>query len=1270
MNCQQNQRNSRIANSVEFVAFNLLKKSSLISEMKAASSENTTMSIHGCNRVGTGLVCRFLRIVMTAFLLLLSCCAAFAQTTVSQGSIQGTVTDQTNAVVPDATITITNRTTGQSATVKTSSAGTYNSGGLPVGDYQLRIQAKGFKTTQLVLVVQIAVTTSGNVKLEVGQETTTVDVQAVAVTVNTEQSTVQGVLNGEQIDNMPVNGRSFLDLAQLEPGVQMQDGVNFDPTKVGYNSVSINGDFGRTPRIEVDGLDVSDETVGTTTQNIALSSISEFNIGRSSFDISSEITGTGTINVATRSGTNDLHGQAFYQFRDYRAGFADLPGAISSQFQRNQFGGRVGGAIIKNKLFFFIDSERLKQDSADAVVVGAPFQSLTQGIDSPFKSSQASGKLDWQATKNIHVFYKFAYDWNSSTSSASTGFSYYENRDYAPSHAVGIDINEGNWSHSIRLGYLKFHNQIIGDTNSQPSSINPFPYAEIYFNDTSLYTGPNYLAPQQTFQSNKQIKYDASRVWGAHIIRFGATVNGIATGGLASFNGLAPQLNSYVNFNLVPQGTVQTSPFYSCNLATDPNVPFSGCDTNIADYPFTGGYVGNGQGFSTELPAFGYPAGGLFDTRFETYVGDSWKVRPNFTLNYGLRYIRDTGRTDSDLAPIPCSSTTLITCTGDLLDQWGPGLGNRIRQPNLNFAPQFGFAWDPWRDGRTAIRGGGGLYYENNIFNNVSYDRSDKLATGLFNQTPYLNCQSGAGYGSLAFGIPGPNGTQNSVTSVDGYDLATQVCFAPLGPSTINPEGAAKAMADLQNQYIAATAAVGASGPNPNFVGNTLELGFPYYPKFRTARSYQMNIGIQRELTKGGVLTVDYLRNIGLHFQMGVDVNHAGDARYLEGNAALNAINTTVANAGCSPAANAAQAQAAIACYIANDPSASINDFANNGLDSGYVYYGGYSAQYFGLTPDTGAAFAGINPNVGSMFMNYPMGRSVYSGLQSEYRQQKSRPFRGVSNMDLQVNYTLSRFDSTGGNDQHFTPNAWDFRNPTAFFGPTLEDRTHQFKFGATFDFVHHGPRLSLIGGIASPQPTNLTVPIQGTVGEIFRSDLTGDGTTGDFIDSAATGVGHPGTFMRSVSPTNLAATINQFNNTVAGTLTPAGQTLVSVGLFTQAQLVSLGAVVPTIQAPPAHNAGNGYYKDVDTVLSWPFKLRERLTISPSVSFFNVFNFVNFGALGQASVNDDLTGGDGSVNGTVAGSNTSSNTVRIGRGTGVFAVGAPRETEFGLRIDF
>ncbi len=1222
------------------------------------------------------LFSRLVFATLLASLLSLLSFSAYGQTTASQGSIQGTVTDQTNAVVADAAITITSRTTGQVVKVKTSSAGTYNSGGLPVGDYQVRVQAKGFKTAELTASVQITVTSSGNVKLEVGQETTTVEVQTTAITVNTEQSTVQGVLSGEQIDNMPVNGRSFLDLAQLEPGVQMQDGAAFDPTKVGYNSLSINGDFGRTPRIEVDGLDVSDETVGTTTQNIALSSIQEFNIGRSSFDISSEITGSGTVNVATRSGTNDYHGQAFYQFRDYRAGFADLPGAVSPQFQRNQFGGRFGGAIIKNKLFFFVDSERLKQDSADSIVAGAPFQFLTQGVDSPFKSSQVSGRLDWQLRDNIRVFYKYAYDWNSSASSAGTGFSYYENRDYAPTHAVGIDINKGNWSHSIRLGYFKFHNLISDDTASQPSSINPFPFAELVFADTSLDTGPNYLAPQQTFQSNKQIKYDASRVWGAHIIRFGATVNGIATGGLASFNGLAPQLYSYVNFALLPQGSVQNSPFYSCNLDNNPSVPFSGCDPNIGDYPFAGGYVGNGQGFSTELPAFGYQAGGLFDTRFEAYVGDSWKIRPNLTLNYGLRYIRDTGRTDSDLAPIPCSATTLITCTGNLLDQWGPGLGNRVRQPNLNFAPQVGFAWDPWHDGKTSIRGGGGLYYENNIFNNVSYDRSDKLATGLFNQTPYLNCQPGASPGSLAFGLPGPGGVANPVTSVDGYDLATQVCFQPLGPNVAGsaiPEGAAKAMADLQSEYIGATAAVGSAGQNPNFVGNTLELGYPYYPNFRTARSYQMNIGIQRQIGKG-VLTVDYLRNIEVHFQLGIDVNHAGDSRYLDTNAALNAIGSTAYNnSNCAPSSSAvnygvtqANVVATINCYITSVTGASIDDFANYGLDSGEAYYGGYSAQYFGLTPDTGAAFGGINPNVGSLYMNFPIGRSVYSGLQSEYKTQVANPFRGVRQLDLQVNYTLSSFVSNAGADQHFTINAADFRHPTAFMGPTSQDRRHQVKFGGTFDFLRHGPQLGLIGGFASPQPSSLTLPTQGTVGEIFRSDITGDGTTGDLLNSAATGIGHPGTFMRSVSRSDLNNYIKNFNATYGNgyTITPAGQALVNAGLFTNPQLVSLGAVIPTIQAPPTNNAGNGYYKDIDVVLRWPFKIRERITVLPSVSFFNVFNFVNYGSLGG------LSGGDGSINGTTSGVNVGTNTIRVGRGTGVFAVGAPREAEYGLRIDF
>jgi hypothetical protein len=260
----------------------------------------------------------------------------------------------------------------------------------------------------------------------------------------------------------------------------------------------------------------------------------------------------------------------------------------------------------------------------------------------------------------------------------------------------------------------------------------------------------------------------------------------------------------------------------------------------------------------------------------------------------------------------------------------------------------------------------------------------------------------------------------------------------------------------------------------------------------------------------------------------------------------------------------------------------------------------------------------------------------------------------------------LSRFEGNGGNDQNFSAGAADFRNPTAFFGPTSLDRTHQFKFGATFDIAHHGPRFSVIGGFLSAPPSNLTLLSGGgfTPGEIFRTDLTGDGTVGDLINSSS-GIGKPGTFMRGVSPGGLAGAISNFNTNVAGKITPAGQALVSAGLFRQDQLVSLGAVVPTISAPPANNAGNSMYKDVDTVLTWPIKIRERFTIEPSISFFNVFNFANFGPL-----NGVLSAGPGSVNGTISGNDPTHNVNRAGLGTGVFAAGAPRQMEMGLRIDF
>src|SRR5579885_826819 len=272
-----------------------------------------------------------------------------AQTTVGTGSINGTVTDPSGAVVGGADVTITNVATNFVVKATSNSSGAYNSGALSPGDYRVQVGAKGFSRVSETVRVLVGNTASFNAVLQVGQENQVIEVQAGGVEVNTEQATVQGVLTKEQIESLPVNGRNFLDLAQLEPGVQIQDGTNFDPTKVGNSSISFGGRFGRTARISVDGLDVSDETVGTTTQDIPASGIEEFQLSQSNLDLSNDLTSSGAVNVVTRSGSNQYHGEAFYLIRDSRWG-ADLPhpAGLDAPYQRNQFGGRLGGYLIKN----------------------------------------------------------------------------------------------------------------------------------------------------------------------------------------------------------------------------------------------------------------------------------------------------------------------------------------------------------------------------------------------------------------------------------------------------------------------------------------------------------------------------------------------------------------------------------------------------------------------------------------------------------------------------------------------------------------------------------------------------------------------------------------------------------------------------------------------------------------------------------------------------------------------------------------------------------
>ena len=1116
-----------------------------------------------------------------------------AQTSISTGNILGTVTDPTGAVVTGAKVVITDRATGRVLNLTTNSSGAYDSGPLTPGDYDVRVEASGFSAAHATLTVLVGNTANGNLTLTLGQASTTIEVQSSGVQVNTEQATVQGVITTQQIEELPINGRNFLQLAQLEPGVQIQDGAVFDPTKNGFSSISFGGRYGRTARIEVDGGDISDENVGTTTTNIPASAIQEFQMEQSTLDLSSGMTSSGAVNITSRSGTNAYHGEGFYDGRWHNMAARVAPDDLF--FRREQFGGNVGGAIKKDKLFFFLDFERSRQDYAAPVQLSGPFFPLSTSINQPFKENDAFARMDYQVTSNMKAFYRYTYNINSNVVPFILNtFSPFLNRDHAQDHLVGLDWTTGKFTHSFRFEFLRFANQ-ISDAVSGTGIYDPAPGIELAIGGDpfcltggadAFCSGANFLAPQVTQQHDLEFKYDGSTIRGNHVILYGGEINRILGGGFASFLALAPAVGD--DYTAADQATAAAG-------------PFPGGAGNPLNYPVDNVFLGNGQGFDTAIKQFGYPGGGQFDTRVSAYVGDNWKILPNLNLSLGLHYIRDTGRSDAQLPPVPA------------INQFGAGLGNRVNQPDLNFAPQVGIAWDPWKTGKTVIRAGAGMYYENTVWNNVLFDAPARLQQGLF------------------WGLqPDTDFNGQIVGNVYQQIVAAQQAFQ------------------------AATVAAGPAS-NGDYIGNTLtdnqSLGTSLFaPNFRTPYSIQINAGVQHEFGSGTVLSVDYLRNRAVHYLVYYDTNHVGAARYLDTGAAVNAINVTNQSFGCPVGTGG------IDCAI--QAGATISDYSGNGLDSGAAVNGGF--------PGCNCAFPGVNPNVGQNYMLQPIGHSIYNGMDVSLKQRVSKPMPGVKALNMQVSYSLSRMDSMV-TDQDFGGAVADWDNYNHYIGPNALDRTNQFSFGGVAD-LPKGFRLSLIAHADSSLPLTLTLPPgaerEASGGQIFQSDITGDGTTGDVLPGT-----NIGSFGRSVTPANINKYIDKYNSKYGGQLTPAGQALVTAGLFTSSQLQQLGAVAPTLADAPAGEVGMGGLFTADLGLTWVFRIRESITVEPSLTIYNVTNSQNFDQ-GNVTLSGALQAAGAPVSGSANSTTYGERTTHVTLGSGVYGLGGPRVLEWGLKFTF
>jgi len=238
---------------------------------------------------------------------------------------------------------------------------------------------------------------------------------------------------------------------------------------------------------------------------------------------------------------------------------------------------------------------------------------------------------------------------------------------------------------------------------------------------------------------------------------------------------------------------------------------------------------------------------------------------------------------------------------------------------------------------------------------------------------------------------------------------------------------------------------------------------------------------------------------------------------------------------------------------------------------------------------------------------------------------------------------------------------AADNNKPDRYFGQSLLDRTHQISFGGYAD-LPAGFRLGLVSHFYSPLSSPVVVP-NTTIGpgEIFRTDFTGDGTVEDIMPGT-----HLGQFGRGTSASSINTLIGNYNSKYGNQPTPAGQVLIANNLMTLTQLQQLGGVAPTVPLAPSNQVNFTWLRALDLNIGWVYKIKERFSIEPSVAVFNALNFGNFN-LPPNTMSGLLNGTPGSVNGTAPVDNQ---TFRVGNGTGVYALGAGRQIEWGLKVKF
>jgi hypothetical protein len=652
-------------------------------------------------------------LIILAVLAVLPAARALSQTA-NTGAITGVVRNQAGAVIAGATVTATNNATALPRITVSGESGAYELTHLAPGEYYLEVIQTGF--AKLVLK-SVTVNVLSRVSLDPeltplgsAEQITVRGETAPLIEVN--NTSVGGVINKMDMEGFPVNGRSFAALAPLIPGATLQP--SFDPVKARSGTFSIGGSTGRNVNTTVDGGDNKDNHVGGGLQNFTMEGIQEFALSTQRFSAANGRSSGALLSVITKTGTNHLHGTIFGFFRDeqFNANASALLAEANPTlfegddpaklpFNRQQFGGSIGGPIIKDKVFYFGAAEHTRERGS-SIVPSFAFDQIKEleplgyksvrFLPQPYDETLFTLKGDFYPTKTHSFSARYASQNNLSRNELAGFLSVFTdlsggNKQSSDSHSL---LASWTWTVNSRAvnqflyQVSTFNNQLAGVSDLRNLS---FP--------DGIVVGQNEHVPEHTQQRKHQFRDDFTWNRGNHGFMIG--VDFVSVPVLGGFD------------------ASESTPIYRFNFTIDqiahhpdqfPNGFFTG---QVLPGPITGSATDiKGLGVVAEISvAGGDPHFDLRDgaKQFSWYIQDDWKVSPHLTLNLGIRYDADFGFLDS--------SRQNENRAFKLFQIIGHPLGSRVvNDGRINFSPRVGFAWDAKGNGRSVLRGGYGIYYD------------------------------------------------------------------------------------------------------------------------------------------------------------------------------------------------------------------------------------------------------------------------------------------------------------------------------------------------------------------------------------------------------------------------------------------------------------------------------------------------------------------------------------------------------------------------------